>query len=810
MKTLRKLWQLTALLLAVMPGMARATKTNNTTNTDHRLKQRKPGVPLALLLMLSVLTPGALAGNCMDDVSPLDGLVCTANDVRVAKYNVIEGPESVIAGEYINVTLQAELIATANERYDIGFFVALDGGNALNGSCFREFLLPPLCPRNDSPTCIHDPINGPFYNAEFEEDINDTCGDLEKGVTSYRNLTEITIIAQDSDGDGIADVGTCVSWDIQTSDGSANKPSCTCINDTLPGTKSKCRCENVRIGNIKVLGQIIVDKVTDPSEDPQSFEFTLTGTNNTDVSFNLTDQDAPFKSPGLENGTYNVTEFLPYYWDLTSVTCDDGSAPGAIELGPGEIVTCTFNNVRLLMPEPSINLIKTMTNNADEDISGDVSLGDTLTYTFNVTNDGNVNLTSVDVTDPMTGLSALSCGATSLAPNASMTCTATYTVTQADVDAGSIYNTATATGTPPIGENVTDTDDETVNILQDPSINITKTMTNNADEDGSEDVSLGDTLTYTFSVTNDGNVNLTSVDVTDPMTGLSAISCGATSLVPNESTTCTATYVVTQADVDAGWINNTATANGTPPIGGNVTDTDNETVNVPQDPSIDVVKTSDATGTNQVGDVITYTYTVTNDGDVTLTGVTVDDDLDGPVTLGVTTLAPGDSTTGTLTHTVTQADLNAGSRTNIADAEGTDPNDGTVIDQDTLTVPFAQNPSIDVEKYVSVDGGGTWEDADDLTGPFFICDTDPQFKFVVTNTGNVDLTGITLTDSDFDLSHCTVPSQLAVGASFECFVTDTWVVVQHTDTATVTGDFGGDQYSDEDDANYHYRAPSSQ
>jgi len=81
---------------------------------------------------------------------------------------------------------------------------------------------------------------------------------------------------------------------------------------------------------------------------------------------------------------------------------------------------------------------------------------------------------------------------------------------------------------------------------------------------------------------------------------------------------------------------------------------------------------------------------------------------------------------------------------------------------------------------------------------------------VVTNTGNVDLTGITLTDSDFDLSGCTVPSSLAVGASFNCIVTDPWAPVQHTDTATVTGDFGGQPVDDTDDANYRYWVPSSQ
>ena len=49
-------------------------------------------------------------------------------------------------------------------------------------------------------------------------------------------------------------------------------------------------------------------------------------------------------------------------------------------------------------------------------------------------------------------------------------------------------------------------------------------------------------------------------------------------------------------------------------------------------------------------------------------------------------------------------------------------------------------PSIDVEKYVSVDGGTTWEDADAAPGPLMLSSgTNPQFKFVVTNTGNVAL-----------------------------------------------------------------------
>ena len=93
-----------------------------------------------------------------------------------------------------------------------------------------------------------------------------------------------------------------------------------------------------------------------------------------------------------------------------------------------------------------------MLANADEDGSGDVSLGDTLTYRFVATNDGDVTLSDVVVTDPLPGLAPLVCvpaAGASLAPGATMTCTATYTVTQVDVDAGRIDNTATAVaGTP--------------------------------------------------------------------------------------------------------------------------------------------------------------------------------------------------------------------------------------------------------------------------------------------------------------------------------------------------------------------------
>src|SRR5262249_32939865 len=155
------------------------------------------------------------------------------------------------------------------------------------------------------------------------------------------------------------------------------------------------------------------------------------------------------------------------------------------------------------------------------------------------------------------GLSSVNCPETALAPGASMTCTATYTTTQADVNAGSITNTGTATGTPPSGTAATDETSLTIPAAQAPAIGITKSA------DVVQITEPGTTITYSYLVVNAGNVDLTAVHVVDLLPGLSAVTCPETVLVPGERQTCTATYTTTQADVDRGFITNIGTATGT-------------------------------------------------------------------------------------------------------------------------------------------------------------------------------------------------------------------------------------------------------
>ena len=141
------------------------------------------------------------------------------------------------------------------------------------------------------------------------------------------------------------------------------------------------------------------------------------------------------------------------------------------------------------------------------------------------------------------------CPVTTLAPGATTTCTADYTITQADVDAGTVDNTATAGATTPNGDAAATGPDSTTTPTSDvATLTLDKQAAAPVDVNGSGRVDAGDTIAYTFLLTNTGARTLTDVTVDDPKTG--PVDCPTTTLAPNASTTCTADYTITQADVD--------------------------------------------------------------------------------------------------------------------------------------------------------------------------------------------------------------------------------------------------------------------
>ncbi|MBK9335059.1 MAG: DUF11 domain-containing protein [Lewinellaceae bacterium] len=301
-----------------------------------------------------------------------------------------------------------------------------------------------------------------------------------------------------------------------------------------------------------------------------------------------------------------------------------------------------------------------------------------------------MTLTNVTVTDPLPGITVSGGPLASLAPGASnnSTFTAVYTITQADINNGGVENQATATGTDPNNDPVTDLSDDNsplendptdVPLTQTPSIAIVKVGTF-VDLAPLGVTNPGDQITYAFTVTNTGNVTLTNVTVTDPLPGITVSGGPLASLAPGASnnSTFTAVYTITQADINNGGVENQATATGTDPNNDPVTDLsddnsplENDPTDVPltQTPSIAIVKVGTFVdlaplGVTNPGDQITYAFTVTNTGNVTLTNVTVTDPLPGITVSGgpLASLAPGASNNSTFTavYTITQADINTG------------------------------------------------------------------------------------------------------------------------------------------------------
>src|SRR5690606_32800356 len=151
---------------------------------------------------------------------------------------------------------------------------------------------------------------------------------------------------------------------------------------------------------------------------------------------------------------------------------------------------------------------------------------ETISYTFTVTNEGNVSLGNILVADPMIATITGPTGDTDNDGELDVTetwiYTGSYAITQDDIDAGQVTNQATAIGTAPDQSTVSDLSDESsvlendptvIELCQDPAIAIVKTGTFN-DENGNDCSDVDETISYTFTVTNEGNVSLGNVLVT--------------------------------------------------------------------------------------------------------------------------------------------------------------------------------------------------------------------------------------------------------------------------------------------------------
>lgn len=299
-----------------------------------------------------------------------------------------------------------------------------------------------------------------------------------------------------------------------------------------------------------------------------------------------------------------------------------------------------------------------------EQTSIDPLSGETVTYSLTALNVGNRILTNVVLTDA--GATPSSCSIGTLPPGSSGACTVSVTagssvitnVAQGDSDQTDLVDSNTVT------TQVTDITDLRVTkwqLTQDPLEAGTKVRFQ----------ILTQNLSHSRTVTLTG----TPVEALSPVTTVTG--CNTTgSLAPGSSASCVIDYLVTQADVDRGYILNTA-AVGASYGGSGFTSTSNEVrVNIPRFPSLSVEKTQTSAAPSAAGDAITYDILVVNNGNTTLSGVTVSDpgadsgsvscDQNVPATL-----APTEMLSCTASHAVTASDIRARGFTNTAFASAT-------------------------------------------------------------------------------------------------------------------------------------------
>lgn len=450
--------------------------------------------------------------------------------------------------------------------------------------------------------------------------------------------------------------------------------------------------------------------------------------------------------------TSPVSAAQGFEWDMYTTT---------IQINPGDTHACfQYESISgslvwaglttsLQLDQPSIDIEKT------PDLQS-ILVGQPAIFTIRVQNTGDIALNNVTVTDALspacdTNLGTMAAGEVQ-----------TYTCSLEAVPEG-FTNVADVEGTPDNGIPVTDSDDADVIVLN-PSINIEKTP-------DSQIVVIGETVPFTIYVENTGDITLTNVIVTDPLAPLCDASLGT--LAPGENRT----YGCSLPEGTVDFVN-VAAVTGMPPVGDPVTDEDDAAVDV-INPAIDIQKTPELQ-TVVAGSTVTFEIRVENIGDVMLGNVLVTDPLAPNCDANLGTMASGE----VQTYACTLADVTA-DFTNIADVSGETVYGQIVTDEDDAVVDII-GPAIEIEKTPDVQ---TVRITSDVT-----------FTIIVTNTGDVTLENVTVTDAmapqcDADLG----TMEPDATQSYSCVMPN--ALEDFVNVASVTGEPPtGPNVSDTDDA----------
>ncbi|WP_319507959.1 hypothetical protein [uncultured Methanolobus sp.] len=552
-----------------------------------------------------------------------------------------------------------------------------------------------------------------------------------------------------------------------------------------------------------------------PEGDAVTWTYVVTNTGNVDLTnIQVSDSILGAITNIIDHGDGDNTLAIGEVWTLEATgvaECGQYENEGSVTGDYGDTTVNDSDLSHYFGECPDIDIEKA-TNGEDADVGPGPGIpeGDAVTWTYVVTNTGNVDLTNIQVSDSILGaitnIIDHGDGDNTLAIGEVWTLEATGVA-----ECGQYENEGSVTGD--YGDTTVNDSDLSHYFGECPDIDIEK-ATNGEDADVGPGPSLdvGDTVTWTYVVTNTGNVDLTNIQVSDNILG------AITNIIDKDD----GDNILAVGEV---WV---LEATGSASCGdyanlGTVTGDYNEVTVSDEDPShynvvciprIDIEKSTNgvdadtAPGPTLVYDSnVTWEYVVTNTGNVHLTNVTVTDDKLGAIT-NIVDKGNGDDTLLPGEVWIYQATGKAecGQYANIADVLG---HYGAipVTDNDPSHYNVNCGPDIDIEKYIN------GNDADQAPGVLLAVGDEIIWTFVVENTGNVPLENIVVDDDKLGI----IPSSSIISKSINnddiLDPGEVWTyelrdsmqecVPQHKNTAVVTGEFEGDEVTDEDVANYY-------
>ncbi|QJD82955.1 DUF7507 domain-containing protein [Cohnella herbarum] len=500
----------------------------------------------------------------------------------------------------------------------------------------------------------------------------------------------------------------------------AGTPADTVITNTATATSDQTgpAIATAQVTVLPVFSMAVTktsDRISVAPGETVTYTLTVTNTSNAAIT-NVTVTDAllgftqniPLLSAG-ESLSFMVLFTIPpgtpsgtVFTNLTTATSN--------ETGPASD-TATV----IVTPVPNLVIFKTVTPQI-------AAPGDTVTYTLTATNAGNSTLTNVRIVDPTLGINQTF---VTVNPGDSVIVTIPFVVPLTAMQGETLVNVATATA----DQTGPSQADAVVTVIGVPDIAITKSVS-------PEQSSPGNTVTYTFLVSNTGNTVLSNVTLTDPTLGLIQ-SIGT--LAVGESRTVDFPFVIPNTAVSP--FNNTATATGNFNTQA-VQNSSSASLDVLL-PAFTVTKSVDQSQVNP-GDTVNFTFTIVNTGGIALTNVAVSDPLLSYFNL-IASLAPGASVTETIPFVIPDDAAAGSSITNVVTVSPTE----TGPQQGTSTVTVNQVPAISLTKTSDRDNA--------LPGDLI------TYTVIVTNTGNVNLTNVVVSDPLLGLN-AAIPT-LPVGQS---------------------------------------------